>query len=108
MRMKSVCSLKKEWYVLKKVNVVNGFTINAVSVLIKRGRIGNFVICLTRMTMKKVKIKVVPKRNLAVPGKPLSKEEFKELIEEAENGTFHSVSESKKIFQDWRKKHYKL
>jgi hypothetical protein len=58
--------------------------------------------------MKKEKIKVASKRNLAIPGKPLTKKEFKALIKEAENGEFCSVEESRKSFQEWRKKHYKL
>jgi hypothetical protein len=58
--------------------------------------------------MRKTKTKIVSTRNLTVPGKALSKAEFKELVQEAESDTFHEVSESKALFQGWRKKNYKL
>ncbi len=38
------------------------------------------------------------KINYAVPGKPLSDEEFTKMIEDAEKGTFCSMEESKKMF----------
>ena len=42
--------------------------------------------------------------NLATPGKPMSQEEFNLLIKDAEKGPFYSLEESKKHFQEWRKK----
>lgn len=42
--------------------------------------------------------------NFAVPGKPMSQKKFLSLIKEAENGEFHSLEESKKNFEEWRKK----
>jgi len=51
---------------------------------------------------------ITSKRNYAVPGKPFTDKEVKALIKEAENGKFISVTESRKLFQEWRKKHYKL
>lgn len=58
--------------------------------------------------MPKSKTKVKAKINYAVPGKPLSGEEFNKLIEDAEKGEFYTTEESKKMFEAWRKKHYKL
>jgi len=54
------------------------------------------------------KARTVTKRNYAVPGKPMSEAEFKTFLEEGENGSFLSIEESKKKFNEWRKKHYKL
>ena len=42
--------------------------------------------------------------NLATPGKPMSQKKFKSLIKEAEEGEFMSLEESKKRFEEWRKK----
>ena len=39
-------------------------------------------------------------KNLATPGKPMSQEAFESLIKEAEEGEFHTLKESKKIFTD--------
>jgi hypothetical protein len=58
--------------------------------------------------MRKVKSKLTPARNIVIPGKPMSVEDFKDLILEAESGEFYTVAESKKRFQEWRKKNYKL
>lgn len=41
-------------------------------------------------------------RNLAIPGKPMSKEEFVSLIKEAEKGDFMSLDEFDKRFEEWR------
>ena len=43
-------------------------------------------------------------KNLATPGKPMSQDEFVFLIKEAEEGSFNSLEESKKIFKKWRSK----
>jgi hypothetical protein len=43
-------------------------------------------------------------KNLAIPGKPMSQEEFAALIKEAEKGPFFTLEESKKHFEEWRKK----
>lgn len=42
--------------------------------------------------------------NLATPGKPLSQKKFASLIKEAEEGEFYTLEESKKHFEEWRKK----
>lgn len=42
--------------------------------------------------------------NLATPGKPMSQESFENLIKEAEEGEFHTLEESKKLFKEWRAK----
>ena len=55
--------------------------------------------------MQKVKTK---KNNLAIPGEPMSEAEFHALIREAEKGPFYTLEESKKIFEKWKKKRYKL
>ncbi|WP_318641415.1 hypothetical protein [Flavobacterium ardleyense] len=41
-------------------------------------------------------------KNLAIPGKPMSKEEFVSLIKEAEEGEFMSLDEFDKRFEEWR------
>ncbi|CAM4034177.1 hypothetical protein FLAN108750_06630 [Flavobacterium antarcticum] len=41
--------------------------------------------------------------NLATPCKPMSQEAFENLIKEAEEGDFHTLEESKKLFKEWRK-----
>jgi hypothetical protein len=42
--------------------------------------------------------------NFAIPGKPMSQKKFASLIKEAEKGEFHTLEESKKNFEAWRKK----
>ena len=42
--------------------------------------------------------------NLATPGKPMSQKKFTTLIKEAEDGDFYTLDESKKHFEEWRKK----
>ena len=54
------------------------------------------------------KSKTKTKLNYAIPGKPSSQEEFNKMIEDAEKGSFYTIEESKKMFDTWRKKHYKL
>jgi hypothetical protein len=58
--------------------------------------------------MRKEKTKESTEKNLAIPGKAISKKELKELILDAESGTFHEVAESKALFVAWRKKNYRL
>ncbi len=42
--------------------------------------------------------------NLATPGKPMSQKKFAAMIKEAEDGKFYTLEESKKHFDEWRKK----
>jgi hypothetical protein len=44
----------------------------------------------------------------ALPGDPITLEEFKGGIKEAEKGPFHTIGESKKIIKEWRKKRNSL
>ena len=56
--------------------------------------------------MRKSKIKV--KRNLAIPGEPMSQEEFVSLIKEAEKGPFKSMDNfTEDIKALWKKKYGK-
>jgi len=43
------------------------------------------------------------KRNLAIPGEPMSQEEFVDLIKEAEKGPFYSLEEIKAKVDLWKK-----
>jgi len=54
--------------------------------------------------MKTKDIKAKETDSWALPGKPLSLEEFKAGIKEAEEGPFYTVEESKKMLDGWRKK----
>ena len=38
----------------------------------------------------------------ALPGNPLTLDEFKAGIKEAEKGPFYTIDESKKIIKEWR------
>jgi hypothetical protein len=40
----------------------------------------------------------------ALPGDPISLEEFRAGIKEAEKGPFYTIDESKKMIAEWRKK----
>ncbi|WP_165763234.1 hypothetical protein [Flavobacterium sp. AJR] len=40
--------------------------------------------------------------NLAIPGKSMSQKKFASMIKEAEGGTFFTLEESKKHFQEWK------
>lgn len=40
----------------------------------------------------------------SLPGEPITLEEFKAGIKEAEKGPFYTVSEAKKIIVEWRRK----
>jgi len=44
----------------------------------------------------------------ALPGDPITLDEFKAGIKEAEKGPFHTIAESKKIIKEWRKKRNSL
>jgi hypothetical protein len=50
----------------------------------------------------KTNIKNKTKKNWALPGEPLSLEEFKKGIKETEKGSFHTIEESKKMVAQWR------
>ena len=47
--------------------------------------------------------KVKTKRNLAIPGEPMSQEEFVALIKEAEKGPFYTLEEITRKFNLWKK-----
>jgi len=44
----------------------------------------------------------------ALPGEPITLEEFKAGIQEAEKGPFYTISEAKKIIEEWRRKRNSL
>ena len=54
--------------------------------------------------MKTKNIKTKETDSWALPGKPLSVDEFKDGIKKAEEGPFYTVEESRKILEEWRKK----
>lgn len=47
-------------------------------------------------------IKNTTKKNWALPGEPLTIEEFKKGIKEAETEPFYTIEESKKMIAQWR------
>jgi len=55
--------------------------------------------------------KIKSKRNLAIPGEPMSQEEFVALIKEAEKGPFKSLGSfdefKTRIVSKWKKKYGK-
>ncbi len=51
--------------------------------------------------MRSSKVKI--KRNLAIPGEPMSQEEFKSLVKEAEKGPFYSLEEIVTKMNLWKK-----
>ncbi|MDD2278188.1 MAG: hypothetical protein PHD06_02960 [Bacteroidales bacterium] len=51
----------------------------------------------------KTNVKNTTNKNWALPGEPLSFEEFEKGIKEAEKGSFHTIEESKKMIERWRK-----
>ena len=51
--------------------------------------------------MRSSKVKI--KRNLAIPGEPMSQEEFVGLIKEAEKGPFYSLEEVITKMSVWKK-----
>jgi hypothetical protein len=54
-----------------------------------------------------MKAKNEKSNNLATPGKPMSQKKFESLIKEAEDGEFYTLEESKKHFEEWRKRSVK-
>ena len=52
--------------------------------------------------MKTKTIKNKDTVNWALPGDPLTVDEFKAGIKEAEKGPFYTIEESKKILREWR------
>ncbi len=56
---------------------------------------------ITDMKTKTIKTK---ETRWALPGEPISIDEFKAGIKEAEKGPFYTIEESKKILTEWRKK----
>ena len=53
--------------------------------------------------MKTKTLKSRDKDKRALPGNPISWDEFKKGIQKAEKGPFYTVGESKKLFEEWRK-----
>lgn len=53
--------------------------------------------------MKTKILKSREKENWALPGSPISQDEFKSGIKKAEKGPFYTVEESKKLLEEWRK-----
>ncbi len=47
--------------------------------------------------------KIKSKKNLAIPGEPMSKDEFVSLIKEAEKGPFYSLDELTTKMNVWKK-----
>jgi hypothetical protein len=47
--------------------------------------------------------KIKSKKNLAIPGEPMSKDEFVSLIKEAEKGPFYSLDELITKMNVWKK-----
>ncbi|CAN1557232.1 hypothetical protein MCETHM1_02455 [Flavobacteriaceae bacterium] len=51
-----------------------------------------------------MKTKKENSENYAIPGKPMSQKKFASMIKEAKEGAFYTLEESKKKFEEWRKK----
>jgi hypothetical protein len=51
----------------------------------------------------KTKARNTTKKNWALPGEPLSSDEFEKGIKDTENGPFYTVKESKQMILEWRK-----
>jgi hypothetical protein len=58
--------------------------------------------------MKTKTLKLKETDSWALPGNPISLDEFKAGIKKAEKGTFCTVEESKKMLEKWRKKRNSL
>ena len=58
--------------------------------------------------MKTKIIKTKGTDSWALPGGPITLDEFKAGIQEAEKGPFHTIGESKKILEGWRRKRISL
>ena len=67
-----------------------------------------FIILLIIIKIQFMKTKGENTNNLATPGKPMSQKKLVSLIKEAEEGPFYTIEESKKHFEEWRKKALKL
>ena len=52
----------------------------------------------------KTAIKNKETNSWALPGQAISLDEFKAGIKKAEDGPFHTIGESKKIIEGWRRK----
>ena len=63
-------------------------------------------IVLINQSSSKLKSKAIKCKeadNWALPGDPLTTDEFKKGIKEAEKGPFYTIEDSKKIIAEWRK-----
>jgi len=58
---------------------------------------------IARKDMKTKGLKSRDKDQWALPGNPISQDEFERGIQKAEKGTFYTVGESKKLLEEWRK-----
>ena len=54
--------------------------------------------------MKTKTIRTKEAGSWALPGDPITLDEFKAGIKEAEKGPFYTIEEAKKIMEEWRKK----
>jgi hypothetical protein len=45
------------------------------------------------------------KTNYALPGEPMSQQEFEEMIKKAEKGPFHAIAEVKAEIEKWKVKY---
>lgn len=54
--------------------------------------------------MKTKNIKSKETESWALPGNPISIDDFKDGIKKAEKGPFYTIEESKQILEAWRKK----
>ena len=53
--------------------------------------------------MKETKTTKISKNNWAIPGEPITIDEFKVGIKEAEKGPFMTLEELKKAVEEWKK-----
>jgi hypothetical protein len=58
---------------------------------------------IARKDMKTKILKSRDKDQWALPGNPISQDEFEHGIQNAEKGPFYTVGESKKLLEVWRK-----
>jgi hypothetical protein len=54
--------------------------------------------------MKGKILKSKEKDNWALPGNPISLDDFKDGIKKAEKELFYTIGESRKVLEEWRKK----
>jgi predicted transcriptional regulator len=52
----------------------------------------------------KIKTTKIKEKSWALPGEPISPDEFKAGIKKAEKGPFFTIEESKKKLAEWRRK----